>query len=159
MVFFPGSTISNFDPNGARSFLISLRRLLAPGDFLLIGVDRIKDRETLEKAYNDSQGVTAAFNLNLLVRIQKELSTNLEPSTFSHFTTKNTRASKCISSLRIGGHSVSFRAGESIHTENSYKYSIQSFSKLVAPAGFKLQESFSDDQDYFTLYLCQVPRE
>jgi dimethylhistidine N-methyltransferase len=164
LIFFPGSTISNFTPQDALPFLQRLRQVLRPGDFLFIGVDRIKDKEILERAYNDAQGVTAAFNLNLLRRIARELGVDLDPNTFSHRAFYDARAcriemhldSKCDQTIWVCGRPVSFRKGESIHTENSYKYSPEGFRSLATQAGYQVRETYSDQQELFSLYLCQV---
>lgn len=164
LIFFPGSTISNFTPQEALPFLQRLRLVLRPGDYLFIGVDRIKDRGILERAYNDAQGVTAAFNLNLLHRIARELGVELDPTTFEHRAFYNEREcriemhleSRCDQTVWIGGRPVSFRQGESIHTENSYKYSPDGFRTLATSAGYQVRETFSDPQELFGLYLCQV---
>lgn len=164
LIFFPGSTISNFTPQEAVPFLERLRQVLRQGDFLFIGVDRIKDKKILERAYNDAQGVTAAFNLNLLRRIARELGVDLDPKTFSHrafYDTHKCRIemhldSKCDQTIWVCGRPVSFRKGESIHTENSYKYSPEGFRTLATRAGYRVRETYSDPQELFSLYLCQV---
>jgi dimethylhistidine N-methyltransferase len=164
MIFFPGSTISNFTPEEARPFLRRLRDVLSEGDYLFIGVDRIKDRERLERAYDDAQGVTAAFNLNLLERIDRELDTDLDPQAFEHRALYNGQKSRIEMHLdsrhdqtfSVCGHRISFREGESIHTENSYKYSPEGFVALARSAGFDVTQTFSDKEDLFSLYLCRV---
>lgn len=165
VVFFPGSTISNFAPNAATRFLAQLRALLSPGDFLFIGVDRIKDRQTLENAYDDAQGVTAAFNLNLLERIVRELDARVDPSTFRHRAVYNEQEARIEmhlhsereQTIEICGHEIQFRKGESIHTENSYKYTPERFIALAETAGYQVVETFSDERKLFSLYLCAVP--
>lgn len=164
MIFFPGSTISNFTPNDARPFLAGLRRVLAPGDFLFIGVDRIKDRTILERAYDDAQGVTARFNLNLLERVRRELDTDLDPNDFSHRAIYNSELSRIEmhldsrrdQTISVCGRRISFRKGESIHTENSYKYSPEGFRELARDAGYEVKVIYSDDAGLFSLYLCAV---
>ncbi len=165
LIFFPGSTISNFTPDEAAPFLQGLRGVLGAGDYLFIGVDRIKDGKRLERAYDDSAGVTAAFNKNLLVRIKSQLETDLDLRHFRHRAVYNEDL------CRIEMHLVStkkqvvhvcdrpfaFEEGETIHTENSYKYSVEGFSDLARRAGFNIVETFSDPEDLFSLYLCQVP--
>lgn len=165
VVFFPGSTISNFAPADAREFLSGLRALLSAGDFLFIGVDRIKDPSILERAYDDSQGVTAAFNLNLLHRIARDLPTDLDPRRFSHRATYNSNeeriemhlVSEVDHTVTLCGERLDFRQGETIHTENSYKYSIEGFCQLAGEAGFRVLRTDSDRDNLFSLYLCQVP--
>ncbi len=164
VIFFPGSTISNFTPSDATPFLQTLRNVLSPGDFLFIGVDRIKDKGRLERAYDDRAGVTAEFNKNLLVRIQRELDTDLDLDTFRHRATYNGELCRIEMHLvstkeqvvHICDRPFSFRKGETIHTENSYKYSIEGFSSLAKRAGFDVAETFSDPEDLFSLYLCRV---
>jgi dimethylhistidine N-methyltransferase len=165
MVFFPGSTISNFAPEDARTFLTTLKRVLSAGDFLFIGVDRIKDRKVLERAYDDEAGITAAFNLNLLDRIVRELDSDLDPTRFAHRAIYNEQKSRIEMHLEslashdahISGRKISFSKGETIHTENSYKYSIAGFRALAGRAGFSVLKDFSDERGFFSLYLCQVP--
>lgn len=165
LLFFPGSTISNFSREGAQDFLAELRRHLRPGDFLFIGVDRIKDRQTLESAYDDAQGVTAAFNLNLLERIARELDATVDPKNFRHRAFYNEDEGRiemhldsvAPQTVRICGQEIAFREGESIHTENSYKYSPEGFRKLAQRAGYELLQTFSDPAKLFSLYLCTVP--
>jgi len=165
VIFFPGSTISNFSPNEAVPFLQGLRSILGQGDFLFIGVDRIKDKARLECAYDDAAGVTAAFNLNLLERISSELETDLEPQSFQHRAVYNQELSriemhldsKKRQTIRLCGQMINFEPGESIHTENSYKYSSDSFEKLADSAGFRVLRTFSDQEELFSLYLCEVP--
>lgn len=165
LIFFPGSTISNFAPPEAKTFLEGLRRVLSPGDFLFIGVDRVKSRQLLEAAYDDAQGVTAAFNLNLLERIARELPTDLDAEKFRHqalYNSKESRiemhlVSKEEQKVQIAGEEVHFEAGETIHTENSYKYTPHAFERLAQSAGFELEKSFTDAEELFSLYLCRVP--
>jgi len=167
VIFFPGSTISNFAPEQAKRFLEQLRSVLATNDFLFIGVDRIKDKSRLEAAYDDSQGITAAFNLNLLERISRELETDLDPAAFAHRAVYNESESRIemhlVSqkkhSVSICERTVHFEEGEFIHTENSYKYSVAGFTELAQQAGFDVDRTYSDDEDLFSLYLCSVPAE
>ncbi|MCH2108759.1 MAG: L-histidine N(alpha)-methyltransferase [Polyangiaceae bacterium] len=164
MIFFPGSTISNFGPEERRQLLSNWHDLLQPGDFLFIGADLIKDRRVLERAYNDKSGITAQFNLNLLERIARELQTNLDPSTFRHRAFFN-EAQKRIEmhlesrqdqSLEIEGQDFSFSEGESIHTENSYKFSVTGFQETTVAAGFCPVETFVDENQLFSLHLMTV---
>lgn len=165
MVFFPGSTISNFAPSEASTFLSTQREVLRSGDYLFIGVDRVKDHEILERAYNDAQGFTAAFNLNLLVRIRSTLDTDLDPGHFTHRAYYNASAcriemhleSRIAHVVRIGGERISFRKRETIHTENSYKYEIPVFVDLATRSGYRVVRVFSDEDQFFSLYLCEVP--
>lgn len=165
LIFFPGSTISNFTPNEAVPFLESLRGVLNPDDYLFIGVDRIKDPTVLERAYDDPAGVTAEFNKNLLHRIKNELDTDLDPRNFTHRALYNDECCRVEMHLvstkkqtvHICDRPVTFEEGETIHTENSYKYSISGFSALARRAGFEVTETYSDPEGLFSLYLCRVP--
>jgi dimethylhistidine N-methyltransferase len=163
--FFPGSTIGNFMPDEARSFLSGAAALLAPGGGLLIGVDLKKDRRILHAAYNDAKGVTAAFNLNLLARINRELAGTFDLRRFAHEAVYDAEAGRIEMHLRsridqevkVRGHRFSFRAGETIHTENSYKYSIGEFQTLAESAGFRPVETWTDDRALFSLHYLRVP--
>src|ERR1700704_5195117 len=132
--FFPGSTLGNFEPHEAGAFLRSAREILGTGAQMIIGVDLEKNERLLYDAYNDAAGVTARFNLNVLVRINRELGGNFDLSAFMHRSIYNRDRhriemhliSKKSQSVRILGRNFSFRAGESIHTESSYKYSLES---------------------------------
>ena len=161
LVFFPGSTISNFEPTEAIHFLKHIRSLLTPGDLLLIGVDLIKPLPTLIAAYNDAQGVTAAFNKNLLQRIKDTYDTNLEPEDFLHQAIYNAEKhriemhliSKFAQSIDIEGHEFHFEEKEGIHTENSYKFSMEGFRLMAMNAGFYSVECFIDDNNFFSVHL------
>ena len=142
--FFPGSTIGNFEPHEAAAFLRRAGRVLGAGSVFLVGVDLVKSSDILYRAYNDAEGVTAKFNLNLLVRINRELGANFDLTAFEHhafFSTERNRIEMHLAStkrqkVRIGDVTVDFRAGETIHTENSYKYSIESFQALARGSGW-----------------------
>lgn len=166
--FFPGSSIGNFTPDAAEGFLNSLHRLLPAGSGLLIGVDLVKDHQTLEAAYNDADGVTAEFNLNLLDRFQRELGLAFRRERFRHRAFFNAEKSRiemhldsCIAQvLHMKGQAIRFREGESIHTENSYKYSVPGFQRLAARAGFASRKVWMDDQGLFSVhYLTASPGE
>ena len=141
--FFPGSTLGNFEPHEASAFLRSAREILGDGAQMIIGVDLEKDERVLYDAYNDSAGVTARFNLNVLVRINRELGGNFDISAFTHRSIYNRDRhriemhliSRKAQSVRVLGHNFSFRPGESIHTENSYKYSLERFTALARGCG------------------------
>ncbi len=165
VVFFPGSTISNFTPPEAARFLRNIRQFLQPGDGFLLGVDLIKSPNRLHQAYNDYDGVTAEFNLNLLRRINRELDGNFKIHQFEHYAFFNPRYSRVEMHLvsltdqvvKIGRHQFSFRAGETIHTENSYKYSIDSIARLGQEAGFEREQVWTDDENLFSVhYLTAV---
>jgi len=160
LVFFPGSTISNFDQVDAMHFLKHIRSLLSAGDALLIGVDLVKPIPLLLAAYNDSQGITAAFNKNILQRIKNRYQTNIDTNQFLHHAGYNAAkhriemhlVSKVAQSIDIEGQRFSFAAKESIHTENSYKYSIDSFRMMGLNAGFHATECFTDAQNLFSVH-------
>lgn len=162
--FFPGSSIGNFDPEDARRFLERVARLLGTGGRLLIGVDLRKDPALLNAAYNDAQGVTAAFNLNLLTRINRELDGHFEIDAFAHrafFNEAKSRIEMHLVSLaeqrvRVAGQDFAFREGETIHTENSYKYGIADFQSLARDAGFEAEQVWTDSADLFSVQCLRV---
>ena len=142
--FFPGSTIGNFEPHEAAAFLRNAARILGAGATLIVGADLIKPVDVLNAAYNDAAGVTAKFNLNLLVRINRELRGTFKLDTFEHhafYNRERHRIEMHLASLKrqkvkVAGETIDFRAGETIHTENSYKYSIESLGALARGAGW-----------------------
>jgi len=144
IVFFPGSTIGNFEPEAAREFLRRVRKLVGESGGIVIGVDLQKPIDVLNLAYNDPQGYTAAFNLNLLTRMNRELNADFDLNAFSHRAFYNTERSRIEMHLvsereqtvQVDGRRFAFAAGESIHTENSYKYTPASFGALAREAGF-----------------------
>jgi dimethylhistidine N-methyltransferase len=150
--FFPGSTIGNFEPEEAKSFLRHIGAMLGAGSLLVIGIDLVKDDATLVRAYNDAEGVTAKFNLNLLARINRELGADFDLAAFAHRAFFNRRRSRIEMHLvatkpqtvRLGGTTFKFRAGETIHTENSYKYTIESFQELARDSGWSPVKVFTD---------------
>ncbi len=150
--FFPGSTIGNFEPREARSFLRNVGAGLGPGSLLVVGVDLVKDEATLVRAYNDAEGVTAKFNLNLLARINRELVADFDLAAFRHSALFNRRRSRIemhLASTRrqtahVNGAAIAFRSGETIHTENSYKYTVESFQALARGGGWTPVDVFSD---------------
>jgi dimethylhistidine N-methyltransferase len=162
--FFPGSTIGNFTPREAGEFLESARRLLGPGAGFLVGVDLVKDREVLVAAYDDAQGVTAAFNRNLLVRINRELDADFDVEAFAHRAVWNAEASRIemhLESLRdqtatVAGRRFVFAAGETIHTENSCKYTPEAFAALAAEAGWRVQCSWISPRPQFAVILLRA---
>ena len=164
LVFFPGSTISNFTRPEAQTFLQRIRRLLTEGDGLLIGVDCIKDTEILNAAYNDATGVTAAFNLNLLHRIKNTFSTNLKPQHFFHHAYFNAReariemhlVSKLDQIVEVEKTRFSLRKGETIHTENSYKYALPVFASMAQQAGFTTGKVWQDPGQLFSLHYLMA---
>jgi dimethylhistidine N-methyltransferase len=158
--FFPGSTLGNFEPHEACAFLRSAREILGDGAQMIIGVDLEKDERVLYDAYNDAAGVTARFNLNVLVRINRELGGNFDLSAFTHRAIYNRERhriemhliSKKSQTVRMLGTSFAFRTGESIHTENSYKYSIERFTALARGAGWTTRESWTDAAGMFSVH-------
>jgi dimethylhistidine N-methyltransferase len=158
--FFPGSTIGNFEPHEASRFLRSARDILGHGAQMIIGADLEKDERVLYDAYNDAAGVTARFNLNVLVRINRELGGNFDLSAFTHRAIYNRERhriemhliSRKQQAVRMLGTSFSFRPGESIHTENSYKYSIERFAALARGSGWQVRESWTDKKGMFSVH-------
>ncbi|WP_444995267.1 L-histidine N(alpha)-methyltransferase [Aliikangiella sp. IMCC44359] len=161
VVFFPGSTIGNFTPQQAESFLKNQVKLVGSQGALLIGVDLVKSNERLEAAYNDKQGVTAQFNKNLLTRINTELGGNFDLQQFSHHAFFNEEKSRIEmhlksdkqQSIKINQQIFKFEEGENIHTENSYKYSINSFIQLAKKAGLKSQKYWVDESNLFSIHF------
>ncbi len=161
--FFPGSTIGNFTPAEAVEFLRTAAKLLEGGD-LIIGVDLKKDIARLESAYNDSEGVTAAFNLNLLARINRELSGDFIIDAFEHRAHYDPVAGRIEMHLisrrdqfvTVGGRRFDFATGETIHTENSYKYAIEEFREVAANAGFKVVGGWTDDENLFSIHYLRA---
>jgi L-histidine Nalpha-methyltransferase len=162
VVYFPGSTIGNFDPPEADALLRRIARLVGPGGGLLLGIDLRKDIRVLEQAYNDFAGVTAAFNRNLLVRINREFGADFDPDAFRHFAYYNSERSRIEMHLvsiaeqrvQVDEAVIEFAAGESIHTENSYKYDVSEFAGKAARCGLNLEATWTDAQNYFAvLYL------
>lgn len=159
--FFPGSTIGNFTPPQAAQFLAQVRRLLGSGGQMLIGVDLRKDKAVLDAAYNDAAGITAAFHLNLLTRINRELDGNFDLAGFEHrafYEQEQGRIEMHLVSRRpqtvtIGGRSFAFAAGETIHTENSYKYDIERFRDLAVSAGWSHRSVWTDRDRLFSIHL------
>ena len=157
--FFPGSTIGNFEPHEAAGFLRNAARVLGRGATLIIGVDLIKPVEILTAAYNDKAGVTSKFNCNLLKRINRELAGTFKLDGFEHHAFYNRErnriemhlASRKRQKVKVLGETVDFRAGETIHTENSYKYSVESLSALARGVGWLPAAAWSDPDNYFSI--------
>lgn len=164
--YFPGSTIGNLTPAEAGAFLALAREQAGAGGALLIGVDLKKDPARLDAAYNDSRGVTADFNLNLLARINRELGADFDLSAFRHrafYDGAVGRIEMHLESVKaqtvtIGGHAITFRAGETIHTENSYKYSLREFQELARGAGLVAREYWTDAEQLFSVHYLAVPQ-
>ncbi|MEA2835840.1 MAG: hypothetical protein QOD89_390 [Bradyrhizobium sp.] len=158
--FFPGSTLGNFEPFEASGFLRTAREILGPGAQMIIGVDLEKDERVLYDAYNDAAGVTARFNLNVLVRINQELGGNFNLKAFTHRAIYNRERHRIemhliarkAQTVRILGRNFSFRAGESIHTESSYKYSVDRFVALARGSGWTPTASWTDTGGLFSVH-------
>ena len=157
IAFFPGSTIGNFHPTEAAAFLRRIRRTVADDGGLVLGVDRRKDPRILEAAYNDFAGVTAAFNRNVLVRINRELDADFDPSSFEHRAFFNDEASRiemhlvsvAAQTVHVGGVPIAFERGETIWTESSYKYDLPRLTDLAEAAGFGIERLWSDGAGRF----------
>lgn len=164
VTFFPGSSIGNFDPDDAIDLLQRIAEMMNMNGYLLIGVDLKKDISILNSAYNDAAGVTAEFNLNLLTRIRDELDSDIDPDAFNHHAFYNPDRGRIEMHLvsahqqriRIEDHFFELSAGESIHTENSYKYTIEEFAELASAAGFKQQRVWTDESSLFSVQLLQT---
>jgi L-histidine Nalpha-methyltransferase len=165
VVFFPGSTLGNFHPWEAVELLRRFARAAGPGGAALVGVDLKKEPGIIERAYNDREGVTAAFNLNLLRRMNRELGSDFRPRAFRHrafYDEANGRIEMHLVAgswqrVRLDGHVIEFKPGESVRTEVSYKYEPAEFARLAEAAGLDVERSWSDERSWFGLYLC-VPR-
>ena len=160
VVYFPGSTIGNLTPDDAHAFLRMSRGQIGRRGAMLVGVDLKKDANVLHAAYNDAEGVTAAFNRNLLVRINRELDADFDLRRFAHYAFYNVAqgriemhlVSLAKQSVNVGRHRFGFDLGESIHTENSCKYSVDEFSRLALAAGFRTDRVWKDSRGYFALF-------
>ncbi len=163
-IVFLGSTIGNMEPDKARHFLQGCRSLLTEGEGLTIGVDLKKDRNTLEKAYNDSRGVTAEFNLNLINRINQEFGTDIDPAGFRHvafYNGERGRIEMHLESLEeqefeLDGVKITLVQGERIHTENSYKYSVEEFTTVLENTGFRDVANWTDSGGNFALFSARA---
>jgi L-histidine Nalpha-methyltransferase len=165
--FFPGSTIGNFEPHEAAAFLRHAGKILGPKARLIVGADLIKPVEVLNAAYNDKAGVTARFNLNLLARINRELDGNFDVGSFEHhafYNRERNRVEMHLASLKrqkvkVAGETIDFRAGETIHTENSYKYSIEKLGALARGAGWRPLAAWTDPRNYFSIQAFELSDE
>jgi dimethylhistidine N-methyltransferase len=161
--FFPGSTIGNFTPDEAVDFLAGAHRLLGPDAGFLVGIDLVKDEDVLVAAYDDAQGVTAAFNRNLLARINRELGGDFDLEAFAHRAVWNAAESRMemhLESLKdqpatVAGRRFDFAAGETIHTENSYKFTLAGFEALAARAGWRVERSWARETPAFAVVLLR----
>lgn len=163
VVFFPGSTIGNFTPDEAVALLTRIRQAVGPDALLIVGADTTHDPAVLIPAYDDGEGVTAAFNKNLLLRINRELGADFSPSAFRHearFDAARQRVemhlvSEYTQRVTVCGHAFQFAMGESIHTENSYKYSLLKFQHLAARAGWTHRQLWMDGQSQFAIHVLE----
>lgn len=161
--FFPGSTIGNFEPAEAKTFLRQAARILGPDALFFVGADRVKDEAVLHAAYNDAAGVTAQFNLNLLKRINRELGGDFDVAGFRHFAGYNrdlARIEMYLASVKsqtahVRGHAFTFKEGETIHTESSHKFTVECFVTMARDAGWSASDIFSDAHDYFSVYALK----
>lgn len=164
MVYFPGSTIGNFDPADALDLLKNMRHNAGEGGGVLIGVDLEKDVEILERAYNDKAGVTAQFNLNILARLNRELGADFDLHAFEHKAIWNPDEhriemhliSKKPQTVTVAGEKIEFREGESIHTESSYKFTLERFAKLAESAGLNVEKVWTDTRPLFSVQYLTV---
>jgi dimethylhistidine N-methyltransferase len=166
LVLYIGSSIGNFELGEAGKLLRGIRRGLRPGDALLLGVDLVKDAALLRAAYNDPQGITAQFNLNILARINRELGADFDLNAFRHVAEWNPRPSRMeiyVESLRRQtvwiadiGMEIQLRGGERIHTENSYKFSDAMVDDVVSAGGFALERCWKDPKRWFGVYLARI---
>ncbi|HEV8523137.1 MAG TPA: L-histidine N(alpha)-methyltransferase [Terriglobales bacterium] len=168
LVLYIGSSVGNLEERDAISLLGGLRRAMSPRDHLLLGTDLVKPRDLLLAAYDDAAGVTARFNKNMLARINRELGGHFDLDAFEHVACWNQDMSRIeiyleslchqtvvIDALRL---QVSFAAGERLHTENSYKYTIASVRSMLERAGLELEQTWTDPCRWFAIHLCGVPR-
>lgn len=162
--FFPGSTLGNFEPQEAARFLRRTAAILGRDALLILGVDLEKEEALLHAAYNDAAGVTAKFNLNLLVRMNRELGANFDVSQFAHRAIYNHPLhriemhlySRKAQKVRLCGRTIEFAADESIHTENSYKYSIRRLAALARASNWRLDTSWTDAGSMFSVHVLRA---
>lgn len=166
LVLYLGSSIGNFDTDAAVGLLSQVRSHLSPGDALLLGTDLVKDPAILVPAYDDAQGVTAAFNKNVLRRLNRDLQANFDLDGFRHVAVWNPARSRMeiylestrtqMVTLRLLRLTVRIRGGERIHTENSYKYTMPMVNDMLSSAGFRLEQTWFDRRQWFALHLARV---
>ena len=162
--FFPGSTIGNLEPAAARRFLAQARETLGPNAYFLVGVDLRKDPAVLIPAYDDAQGVTAAFNRNVLAHLNRVLGSDFDTDSFAHRAIWNASegriemhlVSSCRQTVDVAGCSIDFSAGETIHTENSYKHTVEQFQALAFRAGWFSSATWTDEANLFSLHLLST---
>jgi L-histidine N-alpha-methyltransferase len=161
LICFFGSTLGNFESGVSKQFLLNVASLMDPGDHFLLGIDMVKDHYVLEKAYNDSQGVTASFNKNILNVVNDRAETDFNPEQFEHMAFYNTLDKRvemhleALDDMTITSpyfeSGIMMRKGETIHTENSHKFSRADISEIAAFTGFRIEQVFTDDKDWFSL--------
>jgi dimethylhistidine N-methyltransferase len=164
VVFFPGSTIGNFTPDEAAEWLSRMARIAGPDGGLLIGVDLKKDVATMEAAYNDRAGVTRAFNMNMLSRLKNDLGADVRPERFEHRAFYNTDLSRIEmhlvsteqQTIRLDHTEIELKPGETIHTENSYKYDLEQFAAIAAQSGWHRAAYWTDDEMLFSVQYFEA---
>ncbi len=162
VVYYPGSTIGNFSPEKAKEFLKKIAHMCGKDSYLLLGIDLKKDKEVLEKAYNDGSGITRKFNINILENLNNLIESNFELDQWAHkafFNEDKSRiemhlVSKEKQNVNINGYTVSFNKGETIHTENSHKYSIDKFCELISD-DYRMNKVWTDKENKFAVLLFQ----
>lgn len=164
VVFYPGSTIGNFTPEDATNFLKRMRSFVGDDGGMVIGVDLEKDTMVLDRAYNDAAGYTAQFNLNILNHVNRLLNADFDLSQFSHYAYYNEKLhriemhliSRKQQHVQCNGHTIQFEKGERIHTENSYKYTVESFSAMAETAGFTIETTWLDENRWFSVHYLRA---
>ena len=164
IVFFPGSTIGNFPPDAALALLRSMRSVAKDGGGLLIGVDLKKDPAVLERAYNDANGVTAAFNLNMLTHLNRRFGSDFAPEAYAHRAVYNEALGRIemhlishrSQTVTFGERTFEIAAGEYLLTECSYKYALEDFSNLARQADFSVETVWTDADGLFSLQYCSA---
>ena len=164
VVFYPGSTIGNLEPKSAVDFLKRVRSVLGNNGGALMGVDLHKSSERLNAAYNDAAGVTAQFNLNVLGRVNELLDAEFDPAAFRHHAFYDSQKqriemhliSEFAQTVPCNGTPIDFAKGESIHTENSYKYTLEGFAELAGRAGLSVEKSWLDDEQLFSVHYLKI---
>ncbi|UPG96691.1 L-histidine N(alpha)-methyltransferase [Luteibacter aegosomatissinici] len=165
VAFFPGSTIGNFEADEAVALMHAVRRRLGPGARFIVGADQVKPIDTLLAAYDDAEGVTAAFNRNVLVRINRELGADFDVDAFEHRAVWNAAKSRIemhlesavAQTVTVAGQRFAFEAGETIHTENSHKFTPESFAALAARAGWAVEQQWISEDPAFGVFLLRAP--
>ena len=162
--FFPGSTIGNYLPKNAKLLLKNFSKIIGSGGYLVIGIDLIKNIKIIEKAYNDKSGITSLFNKNILNVVNEKYNSNFKLNDFKHKAFYNKKkhriemhlVSKKKFTTKIENKNIKFTKGETIHTENSHKYTKSRFTKLVNQSGFNVIKMYTDKKNYFGVFLLEV---